>query len=57
MKLAWGNPSGLKIRSIDMKGDNLFVAEFDYKQDMERALLVSPLTLGGWQTFCPSARA
>jgi hypothetical protein len=29
-----------------MKGDNLFVAEFDYKQDMERALLGSPWVVG-----------
>jgi hypothetical protein len=34
MKPAWGNPRGLKIRSIGMKGENLFVAEFGFKQDM-----------------------
>jgi hypothetical protein len=31
---AWGNPSGLKIRSIGERGDNLFVAEFGCKADM-----------------------
>jgi len=46
MKPAWGNPAGLKIRSIGMKGDNLFVAEFDFKQDMERALSGSPWVVG-----------
>jgi hypothetical protein len=33
-----GKPPGLKIRMIDQKGDNLFVAEFNFKQDMDRAL-------------------
>ena len=42
MKPAWGNPAGLKIRSIGMKGDNLFVAEFGFKQGIERALGGSP---------------
>jgi hypothetical protein len=35
MKPAWGNPAGLKIRSVGAKAKNLFVAEFDYEQDME----------------------
>jgi hypothetical protein len=38
MKPAWGNPASLKIRSISMKRDNLFVVEFSFKQDMEREL-------------------
>lgn len=46
MKPAWGNPAGLKIRSIGTKGDNLFIAEFNYKQDMERALGGSPWLVG-----------
>jgi hypothetical protein len=36
MKPPWGNPASLKIRSISMKRDNLFVVEFSFKQDMER---------------------
>lgn len=46
MKPAWGNPTGLKIRMIGKKGDNLFVAEFAFKQDMERALGSSPWVVG-----------
>ena len=38
MKLAWGNPIGLKFRAIGEKGDNLFTAEFGSSVDMERAL-------------------
>ena len=38
MKPAWGNPQGLKMRSIGEKEDNLFVAEFGVQHDMERAL-------------------
>lgn len=36
MKPAWGNPPGLKIRSVGERGDNLFVAEFGNPRDMER---------------------
>jgi hypothetical protein len=46
MKPAWGNPAGLKVRSIEWKEDNLFVAEFAFKQDMERALGASPWLVG-----------
>uniref|UniRef100_A0A0D9XBK1 FAS1 domain-containing protein n=1 Tax=Leersia perrieri TaxID=77586 RepID=A0A0D9XBK1_9ORYZ len=46
MKAAWGNPAGLKIRSIGSKGDNLFVAEFSFKQDLERAVGGSPWVVG-----------
>ncbi|CAN6229794.1 unnamed protein product [Urochloa humidicola] len=42
MRPAWGNPYGLKIRSISDKGDNLFVAHFGCRQDMEKALAGSP---------------
>jgi hypothetical protein len=38
MKPAWGNPAGLKIRSIGEQGVNLFVAEFGSKHDLDRAL-------------------
>ncbi|KAK3144968.1 hypothetical protein QOZ80_4AG0320500 [Eleusine coracana subsp. coracana] len=46
MKLVWGNPYGLKIRSIGEKKDNLFLAEFGGKIDMERALAGSPWMVG-----------
>jgi hypothetical protein len=46
MRPAWGNPAGLKIRMIGRKEDNLFVAEFGFKQDMERALGGSPWLVG-----------
>jgi hypothetical protein len=46
MKPAWGNPAGLKIRLVGAKAENLFVAEFDYEQDMERALGGSPWVVG-----------
>jgi hypothetical protein len=46
MKPAWGNPHGLKIRSIGEKELNLFVAEFSQQQDMERALNGSPWLVG-----------
>lgn len=46
MKPAWGNPIGLKFRSIGMKGDNMFVAEFGCKTDMERTLAGTPWMVG-----------
>lgn len=46
MKPAWGNPIGLKIRSIGEKCDNLFVVEFGSARDMERVLLGSPWMVG-----------
>lgn len=36
MKSAWGNPVGLKIRSVGGKLDNLFVAEFGDHHSMDR---------------------
>jgi hypothetical protein len=42
MKPAWGNPFGLKIHPIGEKGNNLFVAEFGGKTDMERVLGATP---------------
>lgn len=45
MKPAWGNPAGMKIRMIGKKGENLFAAEFTFKQDMERALGGSPWSI------------
>jgi hypothetical protein len=38
----WGNPHGLKIRMIGEKGDNLFVADFESKQDRDRVRGGSP---------------
>lgn len=46
MKSALGNPYGMKIRSIGEKGDNLFVAEFGSKVDMEQVLAGSPWIAG-----------
>ena len=46
MKPVCGNPYGLKIRTIGEKEDNMFVAEFGFQQDMERALGASPGWLG-----------
>jgi len=46
MKPTWGNPVGLKIRAIGDKGDNLFVAEFASKVDLERVLAGTPWMVG-----------
>ncbi|CAM0149310.1 unnamed protein product [Urochloa decumbens] len=46
MRSAWGNPYKMKIRSISEKAKTLFVAEFGFKQDMERALGGSPWVVG-----------
>lgn len=43
---AWGNPFDLKIRAIGEKGDNLFLAEFGMKMDLERVLLGTPWMVG-----------
>lgn len=46
MRPAWGNPYGLKLRSIGEKRNNLFVAEFGCMVDMDRALSASPWMVG-----------
>lgn len=46
MKPAWGNPFGLNICSIGVKEDNLFVAEFGGKDDMDQALSGSKWMVG-----------
>ncbi|KAK3149228.1 hypothetical protein QOZ80_3AG0214650 [Eleusine coracana subsp. coracana] len=46
LKPAWGNPYGLKIRTVGWKGDNLFVAEFGSRRDMERTQTGSPWLIG-----------
>ena len=46
MKLAWGNPVGLKFQAIGEKADNMFVVEFGCKPDMERVLAGTPWMAG-----------
>jgi hypothetical protein len=46
LRPAWGNPAGLKIRSIGEKKDNLFVAEFGCKADLDCILAGSPWIFG-----------
>ncbi|KAK3118469.1 hypothetical protein QOZ80_9BG0699640 [Eleusine coracana subsp. coracana] len=46
MKPAWGNPFGLKIRSVGGKAENFFVVEFGDHQAMKRALGGSPWLVG-----------
>ncbi|KAM0917640.1 hypothetical protein ACQ4PT_009125 [Festuca glaucescens] len=43
MKPAWGNPKGLKCRPV---ADNIFIADFANKEDMERALEGTPWMVG-----------
>lgn len=51
MKPAWGNPVGLKFRSIGEKSANLFVAEFGCMQDRDRALAGSPWVVGKYSVL------
>jgi len=46
MKPAWGNPAGLKLLAVGEKNDNLFVAEFKGKVDMDRVLAGTPWMVG-----------
>jgi hypothetical protein len=46
MTRAWGNPYGMKLRSIGERGDNLFVVEFASKLDMDRVLAGTPWVVG-----------
>jgi hypothetical protein len=46
MTRAWGNPYGMKLRSIGERGDNLFVVEFSSKLDMDRVLAGTPWVVG-----------
>lgn len=46
MKPAWGNPVGLKTRAVGDKEDNLFVAKFASKVDLERVLGGTPWMVG-----------
>lgn len=45
-KTGMGEPSRPEDRTIGAKADNLFVAEFDFDQDMEWALGGSPWVVG-----------
>ncbi|KAK3132103.1 hypothetical protein QOZ80_6AG0515850 [Eleusine coracana subsp. coracana] len=51
MKPAWGNPMGLKFRSIGEKCANLFVAEFGCMQDRDRVLAGSPWVVGKYSVL------
>jgi hypothetical protein len=42
MRPAWGNPHGLKLRSVGHKAENLFIAEFGCAADKSKALDGSP---------------
>ncbi|KAL6595040.1 hypothetical protein ACP70R_048143 [Stipagrostis hirtigluma subsp. patula] len=43
LRPAWGNPRGLEAKSV---GDNMFIAEFGSKQDLDRVLDGSPWNVG-----------
>ncbi|CAO2160944.1 unnamed protein product [Urochloa humidicola] len=57
LRPAWGNPRGLVFKSV---GDNIFIAEFGSKQDLERVLDGSPWNVSGKavlvQRFDPNLR-
>jgi hypothetical protein len=46
MKQAWSNPIGMKLRAIEEKGDNLFIAELGSSVDTERSLAGTPWMVG-----------
>jgi hypothetical protein len=46
MRPAWGNPFGLKLRSVGCKTDNPFIADFGTQEDKERVLEGSPRMVG-----------
>lgn len=46
MRPAWGNLRGLKFRTIGEKGDNMFIAEFGSKLEMERIMAGAPWMVG-----------
>lgn len=43
LRPAWGNPKGLQMKSV---GDNIFIAEFSSRQDLDRVLDGSPWNVG-----------
>jgi hypothetical protein len=46
MKLAWGNPFGLRLRSVGEQADNFFIAEFSSDMDKQWAPEGSPWVIG-----------
>ncbi|CAN6235065.1 unnamed protein product [Urochloa humidicola] len=46
MTKAWGNPYGLKMRSVGEMAENLFIADFGCLMDKQRALDGSPWIIG-----------
>ncbi|CAO2045029.1 unnamed protein product [Urochloa humidicola] len=46
MRPAWGNPYGLKLRTVGEKAENLFIAEFGCLEDKLKALNGSPWVVG-----------
>lgn len=46
MRLAWGNPYGLKLRSVGDKANNLFIVEFGSSDDKKRVLEGSSWMVG-----------
>ncbi|CAN6232539.1 unnamed protein product [Urochloa humidicola] len=46
MRPAWGNPYGLRLRTVGEKAENLFIAEFSCQADKLRALNGSPWIVG-----------
>lgn len=46
MRPAWGNPGDLQARSIGEKAEDLFIADFASRFDMERVLDGSPWMVG-----------
>lgn len=46
MRPAWGNPYGLKLRSMGKKAENIFIAEFGCTEAMRKALDGSPWMVG-----------
>ncbi|TVU18380.1 hypothetical protein EJB05_34471, partial [Eragrostis curvula] len=51
MRPGWGNPYGLKFRSIGVKADNLFLAEFGCKIDRDRSLGGFPWIVGKYSVL------
>lgn len=51
MRPAWGNPRGLKLRTIGVKEENMFMADFDCKADRDRVLAGSPWVVGKYSVL------
>jgi hypothetical protein len=46
MRLAWGNPFGLRLRSVGEKANNLFITESGCLADKQKVLEGSPWVVG-----------